>query len=724
MAAGTAMAVTAQAQSLNAKIDPRPLTPQEITDYGLGSAQIASGLTTVGVGQPLYLEALINSAVDPSNLVSVTWSVPGMPAGSSAAPESSPLGMNVPIFRQLDREDFQIASRTMFRPDLVGQYTVQASITTTTTNVVVSKEITAGTYLGAPTCAFCHTASPGIPAIFGTYTNTPHASAFTLAINGISTDHFNQNCIACHVVGFDKNTNAVNGGWDDIAAQLGWMFPTNISTTNWDSMPASLQHLSNVQCENCHGAGSVHAFMALTNVALAKETISVSFNPGDCAQCHDKLTHHFKTQEWNASKHAASPEENSASCARCHTSEGLANFLEGKPAVSIAEYEPIGCAGCHDPHDATQPHQLRPMPDIALMDKVTTVSEGGTGKICMQCHISRRDAVSYVETTAGSSRFGPHHGPQTDMLVGANAITYGKDIPSSAHAEVVEDSCVACHMQERENGMPGFKHAGGHTWNLSWDGGTPGDPSDDVHLTETCLQCHGEIENFDLKRQDYDGDGIVEGVQTEVKGLLEQVALLLPPVGSTTVTPTSTYTKPQLKALYNYLFVEEDGSFGVHNVAYAVGLLKASIADMTDDSDHDGLSDKWEIAQFGSLLYDGNSDNDGDGVNNSLEISAGTNPLLADTDGDGVNDLAELQAGSDPLNPSDVPGFLVQIYNAAEVEFASQVGIKYQVQRVSEVSGSWMNAGSVTNGTGAMISMPVSTRSGGAQGYFRVVQVP
>ena len=253
---------------------------------------------------------------------------------------------------------------------------------------------------------------------------------------------------------------------------------------------------------------------------------------------------------------------------------------------------------------------------------------------------------------------------------------------------------------------------------------TPGNAADDVHLVGLCTDCHGNIDSFDFKRGDYDGDGIVRGVQTEVKALLDQLGNLLPPAGPG-VTITSSYTKPQLRAAYNYLFVLEDGSYGVHNLSYAVGLLKASIADLTDDADRDGLSDKWEIQKFGSITaYDGNGDPDGDGVKNSLELSAGTNPSLADSDGDGVNDLAEMQAGSDPLNVTDKPGFLVKIYTAAEIEFASEIGKKYQVQKVSDLTSAWVNVGSVTNGTGNNISMVTSARGGNSQAYFRVVQVP
>jgi hypothetical protein len=46
------------------------------------------------------------------------------------------------------------------------------------------------------------------------------------------------------------------------------------------------------------------------------------------------------------------------------------------------------------------------------------------------------------------------------------------------------------------------------------------------------------------------------------------------------LTIDSTWTKPQLEAAYNWLFVTNDGSRGIHNTAYAVGLLKASISNL------------------------------------------------------------------------------------------------------------------------------------------------
>ena len=70
-------------------------------------------------------------------------------------------------------------------------------------------------------------------------------------------------------------------------------------------------------------------------------------------------------------------------------------------------------------------------------------------------------------------------------------------------------------------------------------------------------------------------------------------------------------------------------------------MLSYTIATLAD-SDSDGLTDTWEDTYFGNLAQTGLGDPDIDGLSNSGELTAGTNPTVADTDGDGLNDGAEV----------------------------------------------------------------------------------
>jgi len=103
--------------------------------------------------------------------------------------------------------------------------------------------------------------------------------------------------------------------------------------------------------------------------------------------------------------------------------------------------------------------------------------------------------------------------------------------------------------------------------------------------TDVCATCHGEIEDFDGVKAfyDYDRNGKIEGVETEIAGLLAQVKAILPKdstgevIGSGSVTKADS-TKIQgrldlVAGIWNYRFVLNDGSMGAHNTKYAVRLL-------------------------------------------------------------------------------------------------------------------------------------------------------
>ncbi|MFA6108192.1 MAG: FlgD immunoglobulin-like domain containing protein [Candidatus Latescibacterota bacterium] len=578
----------------DAKISPRYLSPQDITDYALPAAtQKSAGLTTVGIGTPVYLEALADSA---RAAAGTQWTLTSKPSGSAAALATSPLGGNIPMGYAGEEEIYRLAGRQLLVPDKVGQYVVTAVIGDTT----VTATITGATYVGVgtidgaspsfPQCALCHAEQTEKWATSG------HSTMLQEGVDGIKSPSYSENCISCHTVGFDKTTSADNGGFDDVLRTTTWgtsaadargdtagNFFKVKKEGNFASLPAALKAKANIQCENCHGPGSEHKG--------DPSKIATSIWAGNCAQCHESGTHHYRPSEWQNSRHAVTTADPTGpgeqSCVVCHTGAGfIERVAKGLDimqtgygnSITDVSYSPIGCASCHEPHTL----ELRTTADVTLMNG-EVITEGGEGKLCMNCHKTRRNGPVYANTY--HSRQNPHYGVQADMLAGTNGPDYG-DLPSSTHLYAVENSCATCHMQTQEAKLsdgtsnPAYTHAGGHTFNVKYDNGTS-DKADDIELTEACANCHGPTESFDMPRQDFDGDGVVEGVQTEVTGLMEMLAKALPPVGQTTIKLDSTSTVQQNKAAYAYYYVYYDGSHGIHNTRYTVGMLKAAIKDLT-----------------------------------------------------------------------------------------------------------------------------------------------
>jgi hypothetical protein len=523
------------------------------------------------------------------------------------------------------------------------------------------------------------------------------------------------------VLGYDKTAAAVNGGFDDVAAAENWTWPSPLTTNSWNDMPLALQQKSNIQCENCHGPAQEHM---RTGGETSK--ISVNVSAGNCGQCHDALTHHVKNNEWAQTGHAQGYVFRGGSCAPCHSTLGYINANDpgirdpqylGEPEsnrvvqVTGTEMEGVTCAACHDPHSpAAGAHQLRDIGSVELANG-TVITTGGDGLICMACHHDRYEAN---DRAAGGST--PHHGTQTDLLFGENAIEYGQNMPSSKHWDVVEDTCAQCHMQELEHGdVPDYAEhkVGGHSFSLKYDDGT----NDVIHLTETCKSCHGEIEDFNFGGADYDLDGMVEGVQSEISDMMAELTLLLKgqPKGDSVN-----------KANYNLAMVTDDGSLGVHNPKYIAAILRSSIDDLKGgiDIDKDGLVDSWEIEHFGNLTsQSGTDDWDNDGLTNAQEQNLGTDPKLADTDGDGFSDLVEVQGGSDPLEITSVPDGDLVMLPAAELAYlpkGTNTVVHFEMID-SLTAGSWSTIGEAQTNDGNWVYQLDSMR-GTTNRFYRATE--
>ncbi|HSH09841.1 MAG TPA: hypothetical protein VK995_05600, partial [Oceanipulchritudo sp.] len=352
----------------SAQIGARPLTPQEIHDLGLTNVYASGGLMTVGVGESVYLEAKVETGTVVNG---VTWSIESRPLAvppSAAVLQDSPLPDDLPIYSPGDRYVLDLAGRKLFVPDVPGQFLIQAVVTTNSGSLVLQSKVTSAMYTGAgniananpvyPQCALCHQGNA-----IG-WLETGHASFFEEAIDGIKSSHYGEDCTHCHVLG-GHNPEAQNNNFWNVAASLPepWTFPDVLQPGNWDAMPSALKAKASIQCEHCHGAGSEHHG--------DKTAISVSFNAGDCGQCHDEAPYHNKNREWLNSTHARVTDyptgEGRGSCIKCHTAMGFVGTLDGKTGITT-DYEAISCAACHDPHDAGNHGQLRTVADVTLQN--------------------------------------------------------------------------------------------------------------------------------------------------------------------------------------------------------------------------------------------------------------------------------------------------------------------------------------------------------------------
>lgn len=724
---GSVTASQAQA-ALNGQLVLRPLTAHDVTIYGLPSnSELSGGLNTVGIGTAVYLDAEVNISIPTNDITSVTWSLTAKPTGSAAVLTDSPLAMDIPIYEPSDKLVSQVAGRQLLRPDIIGQYTVTATITTATEGTTnVSQVITASRYMGAQTCAACHSGSALAEDKWHTWVLSGHNQIFTDEINGNASLH-GTSCFQCHTTGYSYNTNVMDGGFSDLAAQYNWTTPSVLTNGNWESMQQNYPEvaaLANVQCESCHGPGQNHAYLFGNTNSPQWPSITVSYNSGDCNQCHDQGSHHVYGTEWLSSMHAVTTTypAGRSDCVGCHTGKGFIQRIDGVTNNIDTAYNPINCQTCHEPHDNTTPTNnyamIRTLANVTFEDG-TVVTNAGNGLLCMECHHARVDAATYASNpNNASSHFGPHHGPQGDMLEGVNGYTYGEDIPSSAHASAVPDTCVTCHMQKLGMSDPDYTKVGDHTWKMSYG---------DRDLVAACQTCHGKsVTSFDIALKDYDGDGVVEGVQTEVQHLMDKLSTLLPNSSGVvdglvkTPSPAKTWTAPQMEAAYNYAFVHDDGSYGIHNTAYTVGLLKASIANLTGDANNDGLPDSWQIANFGSITNPAaapDAINNTSGMPNWMMYALGLAPTASFTvDGSGT----VFFNGNNIVNGATNT---IAIYTAAEIAFDTQVGTSYQIQGISALSGTWSNISTNIPGTGGTISYVVPTRDT-AQMFFRVVHTP
>jgi nitrate/TMAO reductase-like tetraheme cytochrome c subunit len=301
----------------------------------------------------------------------------------------------------------------------------------------------------------------------------------------------------------------------------------------------------------------------------AVEEVVTAETTESCIDCHNDTTLILAREvQWSASLHGSGMtfERNGANCATCHTSEGFTERMTTgtfEIAEDIENPSPINCRTCHNIHDTNTSADWALTSSEAVTFELTgDIYDLGNSNLCVNCHQPRPADVPVVgggDYEITSTRFGPHHGPQSSMLAGVGG--YGEEYTgSNVHYDSVDNGCITCHMSDAYG-----KQAGGHTMNVTYEyhGATE-------ESLSSCIACHEDIESFDR-----------DGVQTEIEELLEEVHVLLVAQGlidgESGSGLTGTFTSEQAGALWNYKTIEEDRSMGVHNPKFAKFLLETAL---------------------------------------------------------------------------------------------------------------------------------------------------
>jgi predicted CXXCH cytochrome family protein len=526
------------------------ISPHEIEEGALHDvwADIAptSGLQTVEVGTRVVVEAAVDTMGvrdDISDsLETVAWEIINVPANSGILGETG------------------IETVFSFVPDTIGWYKIELTVNGTDVSTLL---ITAADYVGVGTIDISAAVSPECGACHSDQVDgwelTTHASATE---RNLSTSYMGESCLECHATGFDSEAWAALG-------DSGFVFPIPGEGV-YDSIVAvdPAQALGfGVQCEACHGPGSQHK--GLTTLAQT----SVSYGSDVCAQCHDEPSHHPEPIAWDASVHAADWDIQHFArdrCAACHTAQGFVDMtVDGGLYQANSDPDPITCSACHDPHDAPGPANLR---------------LGSVENACTSCHKLR------------VSSHGIHHSNQGPMIAGTDGMELeGYEYSNSSHSNV-DGACATCHMAglpsmitdiidqdgEVEADSISLGEAvgivGGHTFSVVGEF-----DAEEFVNGEGCVPCHSSVSMEVLEFSQFTIMNLLDELKANLPVAAEGGAGAHEDAGAP-VFGGDLLTETEAAAAFNWYFVVNDGSYGVHNHSYAADLLNASIAEVKKTS--------------------------------------------------------------------------------------------------------------------------------------------
>lgn len=343
--------------------------------------------------------------------------------------------------------------------------------------------------------------------------------------------------------------------------------------------------------------------------------------------------------EWQKSKHANKElavheatwegrKDLAAHCARCHSEQGfkawLPQLLKGdagllkKPDGSKADeafikgigltkdkVEPTTCATCHSSGSA-----LLVDDNIPVLSNGVAIRSVGKGAICMACHNTRNGRIAWDSMDPKLKYTQPHEAAQADVIMGKNVFFYNDTGDTvSPHAAFTGDSCVSCHKQLSK---------GGHSFKAGECGGCHGEKMTEGFVAKgtvgllkqlseqiekrvlaskekiACVTSWNPDDDKDTPNVSLDGSRIkaveiptgIHG-QISLKFVLQNGKAVYSQMGNIKeacgdqAKPVFATSDPVVRALWNYLLFEYDGSKGVHNPSFTRNVLISTINAMS-----------------------------------------------------------------------------------------------------------------------------------------------
>ena len=281
-------------------------------------------------------------------------------------------------------------------------------------------------------------------------------------------------------------------------------------------------------------------------------------------------------------------------CAQCHGEEGFLDFVLNGAAAEEGYTNPttIFCSTCHSSHktfdfenDGPDYALVNDYAQRLLLDPSIEIDFGGPSNNCITCHQPRTSYVIPAEDGTGTydvatTRFGPHHGPQTSMLEGV----LGVQIPgaegypgvgSATHR--TGSSCVSCHMGESSDPSEGL-----HSWKPTAAAciqcHTSGAPDEMAGYTDGMATLKSLLMNVVGQAVELDAEGDpVFDVDGNLIPTGETITGIIVDVPGPDRSNYGIFTTIQAQAAWNYKTLLEDQSRGIHNPAYSRALLLNSI---------------------------------------------------------------------------------------------------------------------------------------------------